>query len=98
VDPVTGRPVKTDGEGNPLGRKGEEIPLTGRIVAIADVFDALCSRRVYKDPWSEEQVLEEIHRLAGTKFDPELTGIFFEILPSIKQIQNLYPETKSGTP
>jgi HD-GYP domain-containing protein (c-di-GMP phosphodiesterase class II) len=92
VDPATERPIRVDGEGNPLGKKGEEIPLTGRIVAIADVFDALCSRRVYKEPWSEEQVLEEVRRLGGSKFDPELTGIFFEILPSIKQIQSLYPE------
>jgi HD-GYP domain-containing protein (c-di-GMP phosphodiesterase class II) len=92
VDPVTGQYIKVDEEGKPLGRKGEEIPLTGRIVAIADVFDALCSRRVYKDPWPEEQVLEELRRLGGTKFDPELIDIFFEILPSIKQIQSLYPE------
>ncbi|MDR1618792.1 MAG: HD domain-containing protein [Treponema sp.] len=94
VDPATGQPVKADAEGKALGRKGEETPLTGRIVAIADVFDALCSRRVYKEPWSEEQVLTEIHRLSGTKFDPELVDIFFEILPSIKQIQDLYPEAR----
>jgi HD-GYP domain-containing protein (c-di-GMP phosphodiesterase class II) len=92
VDPVSGRPIKTDGEGKPLGRRGEEIPFTGRIVAIADVFDALCSKRVYKEPWTEEQVLAEIRNLAGTKFDPELVDIFFEILPGIQQIQSLYPE------
>jgi HD-GYP domain-containing protein (c-di-GMP phosphodiesterase class II) len=77
----------------PVGRKGEEIPLGGRIVAIADVFDALCSRRVYKEPWEEDQVLKEMRNLSGTKFDPELIDIFFEILPSIKQTQNRYPET-----
>jgi HD-GYP domain-containing protein (c-di-GMP phosphodiesterase class II) len=93
MNPVTEQPIKVSEEGKPLGRKGEEIPLAGRIVAIADVFDALCSRRVYKAPWSEEQVLEEIRRLGGTKFDPELIDVFFEILPNIKQIQNLYPET-----
>jgi HD-GYP domain-containing protein (c-di-GMP phosphodiesterase class II) len=92
IDPVTERPVKTGPEGKPLGRKGEEIPLPGRIVAIADVFDALCSKRVYKEPWSEEQVLMEIRNLSGTKFDPELVDVFFEILPNIKQIQSLYPE------
>jgi HD-GYP domain-containing protein (c-di-GMP phosphodiesterase class II) len=94
VDPATGVPVKVDGEGRPLGKKGEEIPLSGRIVSIADVFDALCSRRVYKEPWNEEDVLGEIRKLAGTKFDPELVDIFFEILPSIRQIQNLYPEAE----
>ncbi|MDR0600864.1 MAG: HD domain-containing protein [Treponema sp.] len=92
VNPVTEMPLKTDAEGNVLRRRGEEIPLTGRIVAIADVFDALCSKRVYKEPWNEEQVLMEIRNLSGTKFDPELVAIFFEILPSIKQIQSLYPE------
>jgi HD-GYP domain-containing protein (c-di-GMP phosphodiesterase class II) len=92
VDPVTMTPTKTDETGKPLGRKGEEIPLAGRIVAIADVFDALCSKRVDKEPWSEEQVLKELRHLSGAKFDPELVDIFFEILPSIKQTQNLYPE------
>jgi HD-GYP domain-containing protein (c-di-GMP phosphodiesterase class II) len=93
IDAVTHIPVKTGEDGKPLGRRGEEIPLAGRIVAIADVFDALCSKRVYKEPWSEEQVLEEVRQLSGTKFDPELVDIFFEILPSIKQTQNLYPES-----
>jgi HD-GYP domain-containing protein (c-di-GMP phosphodiesterase class II) len=92
VDPVTGLPIKTGPDGKTLGKKGDDIPLTGRIVAIADVFDALCSKRVYKEAWSEEQVLEEIRNLSGTKFDPDLIEIFFDILPSIKQIQHLYPE------
>ncbi|MDR0443476.1 MAG: HD domain-containing protein [Treponema sp.] len=93
LDPVSGHALRTDAEGKPLGRKGEEIPLGGRIVAIADVFDALCSKRVYKEPWSEEQVLEEMRKLSGTKFDPELIDIFFEILPRIKHTQSMYPET-----
>jgi HD-GYP domain-containing protein (c-di-GMP phosphodiesterase class II) len=92
IDPNTMKPIKADAEGRPLGKKGEEIPLTGRIVALADVYDALCSRRVYKDEWKEEDVLEEIQRLRGTKFDPELTDVFFETLPNIKMIQNMYPE------
>jgi len=92
VDPVSRVPVKVDDTGKPLGRKGEEIPLGGRIVALADVFDALCSKRVYKEPWNEEQVLGEMRQLSGTKFDPELVDIFFEILPNIKQTQSMYPE------
>jgi HD-GYP domain-containing protein (c-di-GMP phosphodiesterase class II) len=92
IDIKTGKFLKIDEAGKILGKRGEEIPLVGRIVALADVFDALCSKRVYKDPWTEEQVLTEIRQLAGVKFDPELVDIFFEILPSIKQIQNLYPE------
>jgi HD-GYP domain-containing protein (c-di-GMP phosphodiesterase class II) len=96
VDPLTGRTIKAAADGRPLGKKGEEIPLTGRIVAIADVYDALCSRRVYKEPWSEADVLAEIKQLEGTKFDPGLIDVFFEILPSIKQIRNLYPEPESA--
>jgi HD-GYP domain-containing protein (c-di-GMP phosphodiesterase class II) len=92
IDPVTGNPLKIGADGKPLGKKGEEIPLTGRIVALADVFDALCSRRVYKESWAEERVLEEMRNLSGKKFDPELVDIFFEILPNIKQIQTLNPE------
>jgi len=92
IDPHTGKVERTNDEGKPLGRRGEEIPLGGRIVAIADVFDALCSKRVYKDPWTETEVLDEMHKLAGSKFDPELIDIFFEILPNIKQTQNRYPE------
>jgi len=61
-------------------------------VSLADVYDALCSRRVYKDPWNEEQVLNEIRTLSGTKFDPEIVDIFFQILPNIRQIQALYPD------
>jgi response regulator RpfG family c-di-GMP phosphodiesterase len=92
VDPVTQKPLKVDAEGKPLGKKEDEIPFAGRIVALADVYDALCSRRVYKDPWTEDQVLSEIQNMRETKFDPELTDTFFEVLPNIKQIQSLYPE------
>ncbi|MDR0315765.1 MAG: HD domain-containing protein [Treponema sp.] len=92
VEVTDSAPIKTNEEGKPLGRKGEEIPLAGRIVAIADVFDALCSRRVYKEPWGEEDILAEMRKLAGSKFDPELIEIFLEILPNIKQTQSMYPE------
>jgi len=95
VDPQTGVPIKTGEDGKPVGKKGEEIPLSGRIVSLADVFDALCSKRVYKEPWTEEDVLFEIRKLSGTKFDPELVEVFFEILPNIKQIQQLYPDGSS---
>jgi|TergutMp193P3_1026864.scaffolds.fasta_scaffold21645_3 HD-GYP domain-containing protein (c-di-GMP phosphodiesterase class II) len=96
IDPVTGAVLKAGENGKPLGKKGEEIPLAGRIVAIADVYDALCSKRVYKEPWGEEETLREMRRMSGTKFDPELVDIFFEILPNIKQAQSLYPEKEDS--
>jgi len=95
IDPYTGKTEKADAQGKPLGKKGEEIPLGGRIVAIADVYDALCSKRVYKEPWGEKDVLDEMRKLSGSKFDPELIEIFFEVLPNIKQAQNQYPEDAS---
>jgi len=94
IDPVTNEPVRVDKNGKPGGKKGEEIPLAGRIVAIADVYDALCSKRVYKEPWGETETLEEMRRMSGTKFDPELVDIFFEVLPNIKQTQKQFTETE----
>jgi HD-GYP domain-containing protein (c-di-GMP phosphodiesterase class II) len=75
-----------------VGLKGEEIPLYARIVALADVFDALSSRRVYKEAWTEDDVLNEIKVCGGSKFDPEIVDIFFEVLPILKQIQRKYPD------
>ncbi|MCQ2612648.1 MAG: HD domain-containing protein [Treponemataceae bacterium] len=76
-------PITTFGE----GLKGEEIPLAARIVAVADVFDALSSVRVYKPAWDEDDVLKEMHSQAGTQFDPELIDVFFEVLPRLRAIQ-----------
>ena len=73
-------------------RKAEEIPLFGRIVALADVFDALCSPRVYKAAWNVDDVLSEIKKGSATQFDPELVDIFFDIIPQIKQVRERYPE------
>ncbi|MDR2517719.1 MAG: HD domain-containing protein [Spirochaetaceae bacterium] len=96
LDPDTMRPLKSGEDGKPIGRREEEIPFTGRIVAIADVYDALCSRRVYKDPWAEDDVLAEMRKMRGAKFDPELLDIFFEVLPNIKLVKTLFPEKETG--
>jgi HD-GYP domain-containing protein (c-di-GMP phosphodiesterase class II) len=72
--------------------KGEEIPIYGRITALADVFDALASKRVYKDAWKIDDVLKEIRNLSGKKFDPELVDIFFDSLELIESIRHKYPE------
>ncbi len=92
IDHVTGKTIKADAEGNPQRRKGEEIPVWGRVVAIADVFDALVSRRVYKEAWNEADVLAEMKTMSGTKFDPEFVDIFFQIFPRIQQIRSRYPD------
>ena len=84
--------IIVDKDGKPKGKKGEEIPLFGRIVAIADVFDALSSRRVYKEAWDEQKVIENIQENAGTQFDPELVEIFMHITDVLHSIQQRYPD------
>jgi response regulator RpfG family c-di-GMP phosphodiesterase len=79
-----------------MPRKGREIPLFGLIVALADVYDALRSSRVYKEAWTEEKVLDEMRSMGGKKFDPELLEIFFEVLPNIKSISRKYPDENHG--
>ena len=76
-------------------KKAEEIPLFGRIVAVADVYDALSSPRCYKEVWNEDRTLEEIHQNVGTHFDPEVTEAFFSRLDIIKSVGERFPEETS---
>lgn len=92
IDADTGEPIEKNPDGTAVPLKGEEIPIFGRIVALADVFDALSSKRVYKDAWEEKSVLEEIRNMSGKKFDPELVDIFFERLDVIRSIMKRYPD------
>ncbi|MDX9898884.1 MAG: HD domain-containing protein [Spirochaetia bacterium] len=92
VDPIAGCIINSDENGKPRGRIGEEIPIWGRIVAIADVYDALMSRRVYKEAWDESAVLDEIRSLSGSKFDPEFVEAFFDVLPRIHDIRERHPD------
>ena len=73
-----------DGTGYPRQLKGEEIHIYGRIVSIADVFDALTSERPYKKAFPMEKAVEMIKEKSGTQFDPKLVDIFLECLPAIK--------------
>jgi putative two-component system response regulator len=72
-----------DGSGYPLGLSGEGIPLVGRIVAIADVFDALTSKRPYKNAWSVEDSISYLQEQSGIRFDPKLVPLFVENLKPI---------------
>jgi CHASE2 domain-containing sensor protein len=69
-----------DGGGYPAGLAGDDIPLSGRIVAVCDVFDALVSRRPYKEPWPVERALAEIRAQAGRHFDPRLAELFVDVI------------------
>jgi HD-GYP domain-containing protein (c-di-GMP phosphodiesterase class II) len=94
LDPLSERPLPgfVGDDGHPLPKRGEEIPLFGRVVAVADVYDALRSRRSYKEPWDEGRILTEIHELSGTHFDPELVAAFFSCLEVLKAISVRYPD------
>ena len=83
-----------DGRGYPSQLKGEEIPLIARITAVADTFDAMTSKRTYRDALPLETVISEFERCSGTQFDPEIANIFLDILKNnydeIKEIQEKY--------
>jgi len=81
-----------DGSGYPHGLAGEEIPQEARIVALADVFDALTSRRPYKEAWPVDDALALIRREAGSHFDPGLVSIFEQELPEILEIRSRWSE------
>jgi putative two-component system response regulator len=77
---------KWDGTGYPEGLSGTNIPLSGRIVAIVDVFDALMSERPYKKAWKFEAAVNYLQEQSGKHFDPDVVKAFFENLPEIKKV------------
>ncbi|MBF0374887.1 MAG: HD domain-containing protein, partial [Alphaproteobacteria bacterium] len=77
---------KWDGSGYPQGLKGEEIPLSGRLMAVADVYDALISKRVYKPAFSHEEAVRLISEGRGGHFDPEMVDVFLTIADRFRQI------------
>lgn len=83
---------KWDGTGYPNGLKEEEIPLIGRIVAVTDVFDALTSRRPYKEPWPLDKARNLIREESGRHFDPAIVNAFERAIKEIVQIQKKYSD------
>lgn len=83
---------KYDGSGYPFGKKGDDISLEGRIVAIADVFDALGCDRVYKKAWDTQDILDYFKNERGRHFDPALTDAFISILDDILAIRSQFPD------
>ena len=84
---------KYDGSGYPEGLKGEDIPYVARIICCADCFDAMASKRVYKEPFPLEKIISEFERCAGTQFDPHMAQVVVEMIKSGK----LKPYTAENT-
>lgn len=93
-----GHHEKFDGSGYPSGLKGEEIPLEARIVAVADVFDALTSERPYKKAWTNEAAINLITEQSGKHFDPQCVAAFKTQLSKITQIQKQFFDPVEQTP
>lgn len=85
-----------DGGGYPLGLIGEAIPIEGRIAAVADVFDALTSDRVYRPAFSVDEATETMRSLRGTQFDPAILDVFLESLDEILEVRALYGAYRSS--
>ncbi len=83
---------KYSGEGYPQGLAGNAIPLTARIVAVADVYDALVSERPYKDPWPMEKAVEYLSEQRGKHFDPDCVDAFLAQLDQIIRIQEIFTD------
>ena len=87
---------KFDGSGYPEGLRGEAIPLPARIVAVADVFDALTSARPYKAPWSSAEATAHIRSLAGSHFDPACVDAFLSLIPEIERVRDRLSDDADG--
>lgn len=86
-----------DGTGYPQGLAGDRIPISARIVAIADVFDALGSRRSYKDAWPMDEVIAKITESSGTHFDPTMVDAFVACLPKILEVKTYWDRVEAET-
>lgn len=84
---------KWDGSGYPEGLKGEGISIEGRVVAVADVFDALTSERPYKKAWEVEEALDFMKEQKGKHFQPELIDAFLDIIPEAIKVRNQFADT-----
>lgn len=84
-----------NGSGYPKGLKGDDIPIEARIVAVADVFDALTSERAYKRAWSNEEAFGELRNLSAWKLDPKCVTIFMENKKKIREIQELFQDEQN---
>ncbi|HLP97354.1 MAG TPA: membrane-associated sensor domain-containing protein [Sideroxyarcus sp.] len=89
---ATGHHEKWDGNGYPQGLKGKDIPISARLMAVADVYDALISKRIYKKPFSHEDAMAHILQSKGTHFDPDVIDALVAIQEEFRQIAERYKD------
>jgi HD-GYP domain-containing protein (c-di-GMP phosphodiesterase class II) len=87
---------KMNGKGYPAGLKGDQVPLEARIVAVADIFDALTSRRPYKDAWTNDEALASLQRMAGEELDSECVEVLIKHRDELERIQDQFHEDQMG--
>jgi len=92
-----GHHEKYDGSGYPNGLSGEDIHIYARITAIADVFDALGSSRIYKKAWKDEDIFNLFKEQSGKHFDPKLITLFFENLDAIFEVRKMFQDTETSS-
>ena len=88
---------KWDGSGYPDGLKGEQIPISARLMAVADVYDALISRRVYKPAFPHEKAVEIIREGRNKHFDPDMTDVFLEVAEDFRKIASVFVDSAEDT-
>lgn len=81
-----------NGLGYPTGLVGEHIAIEARIVSLVDVFDALSSRRIYKEPWTDAEIIDYLNKNKSVQFDPELVDLFMENFDEIISIRECFKE------
>jgi HD-GYP domain-containing protein (c-di-GMP phosphodiesterase class II) len=97
IDIAEGHHERFDGTGYPARRAGQDIPLAARIVSVADVFDALTSRRPYKEAWPVDEALAMLESNAGTQFDPVVVAAFRRALPRILEVYERFKHVDTET-
>ena len=89
---------RPDGKGYPRGLKGKSISIEGKIVAVADVYDALTSKRTYKEAWDSKQAYDEIIKNSGTQFDKTVVKAFIDAYDQIDEIRQKFADVQLPAP
>lgn len=96
LDIIEGHHERIDGKGYPNGLVGNEIPEEAKIISVADTFDAMTSRRTYRDSLSLEEAIAELKRCSGTQFEPEIVNVFINILKNYNELKKKLEWTFQG--